>query len=414
MSAIMIFDTETTSLEKPFCYNVGYTIRDAETFAELVSKYKVQTDEEKKKVIAAGGLCVIGTERHDSRRIDDQLRGRAGRQGDPGVSVFYVSAEDDMVRIFSGDLMKRAMAFLRVDDDTPMQAKLLSRAIESAQKKIEGIHFSSRKHVLQYDDVNNQQRKVIYRERNRVLDGEDVHQEILDMSHDYARHALEEACDAELNTEKWNFAEVNKRLKVYFPVEEDILNPDNSFTAQDACDFLEGKCRELIEQRTAQMDEDEVPSREAERFILLRTTDKLWMDHIDALDDLRKGVGLQAIGQHDPLLVYKKEAYDMFEKLNEQIKVQTIRLLLYGKIVRTVNVQAQQPQGEINPNKNRNGPCPCGSGKKYKDCCLKKDLEKQKTISSTPTQAEGERELTKQERYAQIREQRKLNKQNKK
>lgn len=382
-------------------------------FADLVAKYKKQTEQEKQQVLAAGGLCVIGTERHDSRRIDNQLRGRAGRQGDPGSSVFYVSAEDDMVRIFSGDIMRRAMIFLRVDEDTPMEAKVLSHAIESAQKRIEGIHFSARKNVLQYDDVNNQQRKVIYRERNRVLDGEDVHSEILDMSHDYARYALEEACSAEENTEKWDFDEVNKRLLAYFPTEEPILTPDNSFTAREACNVLEQKCRELLEERTEQMEKDGVPSREAERFVLLRTTDKLWMDHIDALDDLRKGVGLQAIGQHDPLLVYKKEAYDMFEKLNEQIKVQTIRMLLYGKIVRTVTASAEQTEGEINPNKNRNGPCPCGSGKKYKDCCLKKDLEKQKSVSSTPANATGERELTNKERYALIREQRKQNKQKK-
>ncbi|MCM1289561.1 MAG: preprotein translocase subunit SecA [Corallococcus sp.] len=383
------------------------------TFSDLVKKYKVQTEQEKRKVLDAGGLCVIGTERHDSRRIDDQLRGRAGRQGDPGASVFYVSAEDDMVRIFSGDVMKRAMTFLRVDDDTPMQAKLLSRAIESAQKRIEGIHFSARKNVLQYDDVNNQQRKVIYRERNRVLDGEDVHAEISDMSHDYARYALEDACSAEENTEKWDFDEINKRLQNYLSAEEPLLTPDNSFTAREACNVLEEKCRKLLEERAKQLDEEDLSSREIERYVLLRTTDKLWMDHIDALDDLRKGVGLQAIGQHDPLLVYKKEAYDMFEKLNEQIKVQTIRMLLYGKFVRNLSAAQRQPEGELNPNKNRNGPCPCGSGKKYKDCCLKKDLEKQKSVSSVPANQTGERELTNKERYALIREQRKLDKQKK-
>jgi len=413
--ARMGYDNEQIEISTSFNKGDEEVEKLQHVFAELVAKHKQQTEKEKQQVLDVGGLCVIGTERHDARRIDDQLRGRAGRQGDPGSSVFYVSAEDDMIRIFGGDMMKRAMTFFRFDEDTPMQHKLLSRSIETAQKRIEGVHFSSRKHVLQYDDVNNQQRKVIYRERNRVLDGEDVHSEILEMSHDYARYALEEACSAEENTQKWNFDEVNKRLKPYFPTDEPILTPDNSFTAREACNTLEAKCRELLEEHAAQLDEEneENFSREAERYVLLRTTDRLWMDHIDALDDLRKGVGLQAIGQHDPLIVYKKEAYDMFEKLNEQIKVQTIRMFLYSKFYRTVASPAQQQQGEINPNKNRNGPCPCGSGKKYKDCCLKKDLEKQKAVSSTPANATTERELTNKERYALIREQRKQNKQKK-
>lgn len=372
-------------------------------YSELVEKYQKETAAEKQKVVEAGGLCVIGSERHDSRRIDNQLRGRAGRQGDPGTSVFYVSAEDDMVRIFSGDVMQRAMMFFRVDDDTPMQAKMLSKAIESAQKRIEGVHFSARKNVLQYDDVNNQQRKVIYRERNRVLDGEDVHAEILSMSEDYARFALAEACDSNENVKDWNVDEVNKRLTKYFPVDSPIVSQD-VFSAREVCDDLAKLCRELLEKRAAEEDA-EVPFREAERFVLLRTTDKLWMDHIDALDDLRKGVGLQAIGQHDPLVVYKKEAFDMFEKLNEQIKVQTVRMLFFGKIVRVAEATRQQ-QENVNPEKNLNGPCPCGSGKKYKNCCYVKEAQKK----SVEEQSQPDRPLTKQEEYALKRQQRKKQK----
>ena len=372
-------------------------------YSELVEKYQKETAAEKQKVVEAGGLCVIGSERHDSRRIDNQLRGRAGRQGDPGTSVFYVSAEDDMVRIFSGDVMQRAMMFFRVDDDTPMQAKILSKAIESAQKRIEGVHFSARKNVLQYDDVNNQQRKVIYRERNRVLDGEDVHAEILSMSEDYARFALAEACDSNENVKDWNVDEVNKRLTKYFPVDYPIV-PQDVFSAREVCDDLAKLCRELLEKRAAEEDA-EVPFREAERFVLLRTTDKLWMDHIDALDDLRQGVGLQAIGQHDPLVVYKKEAFDMFEKLNEQIKVQTVRMLFFGKIVRVAEATRQQQQ-DVNPEKNLNGPCPCGSGKKYKNCCYVKDAQKK----SVEEQSQPDRPLTKQEEYALKRQQRKKQK----
>lgn len=385
---------------------------DAETeelkkiFLQLVEKYQAEIATEKEKVVEAGGLCVIGTERHDARRIDDQLRGRAGRQGDPGTSVFFVSAEDDMVRIFSGDLMQRAMAFLRVDDDTPMQAKILTKAIESAQRRIEGMHFSMRKNVLQYDDVNNQQRKVIYKERNRVLDGEDVHDEIVAMSNDYARFALEEACDGDENVQNWNLDEVNKRLSRYFPAELPIVTEEDATSARAVCNMLCELCKQILNEKAEDEDSD-LPFKEVERYVLLRTTDNLWMDHIDALDELRRGVGLQAIGQHDPLIVYKKEAFDMFEKLNEQIKVQTIRMLFFGKIVR-VAVQPQQ-QTDLNPEKNLNGPCPCGSGKKYKNCCYPKDLAKQQSDAGNNGE-QPNRPLTKQEEYALKRQQRKENK----
>ena len=383
-----------------------------QVFKKYVAEFKKETDTEKQKVVEAGGLCVIGTERHDSRRIDNQLRGRSGRQGDPGCSMFYISAEDDMVRIFGGDMLQRVMMFMRVDEDMPIESKMMTRVIESAQRRIEGIHFSSRKNVLQYDDVNNQQRKIIYKERDRILDNEDVHEDILAMVDDYARYALAEACDSDEVVEHWNWDKVNKVLANYFAYEQPFFNEEDPNNARYVCDVLAERCREYLDARASEeVDGNVVPFREAERFVLLRTMDKLWMDHIDALDDLRKGVGLQAIGQHDPLMVYKKEAYDMFETLNEQIRVQTIRMLTFAKIVHTLRVNTA-PSEPINTEKKLNGPCPCGSGKKYKNCCYAKDVAKQQAEQNNggSTSNETQRPLTKQEEYALKRQQRKQNK----
>ncbi len=404
------YDEEQIDLSTSFVKGDDETERLRQIYRELVAKYKEQTDEEKQRVIQAGGLCVIGTERHDSRRIDDQLRGRAGRQGDPGMSVFYISTEDDMMRIFGGDMMQRIMAFARMDDDTPIELRLMSKTIESAQKRIEGLHFSSRKHVLQYDDVNNRQRKVIYKERNRILDNDDVHSDILQMTDEYARLALADACDSQVDVSKWNLDKVNANLAKYFACEQPILEAEDVTSAREVCDNLAERCREYLNER---LDEDEggnvVPFREAERFVLLRTMDNLWMDHLDALDDLRQGVGLQAIGQHDPLVVYKKEAFDMFEKLNENIKVQTIRMLTFAKIVQALRSDSPK-QGVINAEKKLNGPCPCGSGKKYKNCCYAKDAAKNQSDEQGDGAQNENRPLTKQEEYALKRQQRKENK----
>lgn len=404
------YDEEQIDLSTSFVKGDDETERLRQIYRELVAKYKEQTDEEKQRVIQAGGLCVIGTERHDSRRIDDQLRGRAGRQGDPGMSVFYISTEDDMMRIFGGDMMQRIMAFARMDDDTPIELRLMSKTIESAQKRIEGLHFSSRKHVLQYDDVNNRQRKVIYKERNRILDNDDVHSDILQMTDEYARLALADACDSQVDVSKWNLDKVNSNLAKYFAFEQPILEAEDVTSAREVCDYLAERCREYLNER---LEEDEggnvVPFREAERFVLLRTMDNLWMDHLDALDDLRQGVGLQAIGQHDPLVVYKKEAFDMFEKLNENIKVQTIRMLTFAKIVQALRSDSPK-QGVINAEKKLNGPCPCGSGKKYKNCCYAKDAAKNQSDEQGDGAQNENRPLTKQEEYALKRQQRKENK----
>ncbi len=387
-------------------------------FAELVQKYKGQIDEERQKVLEVGGLCVIGTERHDSRRIDDQLRGRAGRQGDPGCSMFFLSTEDDMIRVFGGDTMQRVMMFMKIDEDTPIQHKAISNVVQSAQKRLESMHFSSRKNVLQYDDVNNAQRKVIYKERNRILDGDDVHEEIVAMAPDYARYALAEACDYNEDVASWNLEKVNEKLKMYvignYPlitkeyleqVVDSCIGNRKLKPAQIVCDMLTKLVVDYLNTRAqSEATGEEVPFRESERYVLLRTMDNLWMDHIDALDDLRQGVGLQSIGQHSPLAVYKKEAFDMFDKLNEQIKVQTIRLLTFGRVRKVVVAPVQNNQ-PVNENKSLNGLCPCGSGKKYKHCCGKSQVEQQNA-----QQQDTNAPLTKQQEYALKRQQRKENK----
>lgn len=409
------YDDDQIEASTSFVKGDEQTEQLKQVYSELVEKYKTETDVEKEKVKAVGGLCVIGTERHDSRRIDDQLRGRAGRQGDPGSSVFYLSAEDDMVRIFGGDMMQRIMMFMRVDEDTPLEHRLLSRTVESAQKRIEGLHFSGRKNVLQYDDVNNQQRKAIYKERNRILDNESVHDDIIAMTDEYARLALAEACESEVDVSKWNLDKVNEKLGNYFDFEQPILKQDEVVNARQVCNMLAEKCRDYLNGR---LENDEggnvVPFAAAERFVLLRTIDNLWMDHLDALDDLRQGVGLQAIGQHDPIMVYKKEAFDMFEKLNEAIKVQTIRMLTFAKIVQTLRTNTPQDES-VNPEKKLNGPCPCGSGKKYKNCCYAKDQAKAQGEQGNSEQSPADnRPLTKQEEYALKRAQRKADKENSK
>ena len=385
------YDDEQIELSTSFVAKDEETEKLQHVFRDLVAKHKVQTDEEKRRVVEVGGLCVIGTERHDSRRIDDQLRGRAGRQGDPGCSVFFLSAEDDMMRIFASDMIQNVMRFLHFDEDKPIEHRALTNIIRSAQARIEGIHFSSRKQVLQYDDVNNHQRKVIYGERNKIMDQENIHQDILNMADDYARKALEDACQGEEDVSLWDLEEVNKRLAMYFPVEQPVLQQHQLTNARDVCKILAELCRELLDTRFNEEEQQGVvPFRESERYMLLRTMDSLWMDHIDALDDLRKGVGLQAIGQHDPLLVYKKEAFDMFETLNETIIVQTIRKLFFAKLLYTMPTQ---PTG--------------GSDDKA-------DGKKGSANKAQQSQQDPNRPLTKKEEYALKRQQRKAEKNKKK
>ena len=362
-------------------------------YNKLKQKHKQAADENRKKVLEVGGLCVIGTERHDARRIDDQLRGRAGRQGDPGHSIFFVSMEDDLMRIFGDSRVQMMMSlFANQKPDEPFQAKLAAKAIETAQKRVEGMHFSMRKHVLQYDDVNNQQRKAIFAERNRLLDGGDVHEEVMQMAGEYAREVLERACGGELDTDKWNLDVVNYVLNAVFKgndptfyylyygglydndFDQPILTADNVKSARQVCDMLTERTKAMLDYRyKSPKRPDDLPFDEAERAILLGYIDFLWIKHIDALDNLRQGIGLQAIGQRDPLMVYKKEAYEMFEKLNDLIKYNVVGRLLSGRFNDRYNPDRKKTYNiELNPTLKHNGPCPCGSGKKYKNCCLGK------------------------------------------
>lgn len=419
------YDDEQIEISTSFVKGDAEVTALQQKFAELVAKHKTAIQAEREQVLELGGLCVIGTERHESRRIDNQLRGRAGRQGDPGRSIFFISAEDEMIRIFAGDRIKSVLMFARLDEDTPIQNKMVSSVIESAQKRLEGLHFDSRKNVLQFDDVNNAQRKVVYAERNSILDGDDVHERILAMVGEYARFALAEACDYNEDVTQWNLDKLNKNLTPYVfgepPfVTQELLDEalekryaNRKFKpAQHVCDHIAKLVTDQLNHRyNEQVDATELPFKDVERYFLLRIMDNLWMDHIDALDELRQGVGLQAIGQHKPIDVYKKEAFDMYEKLNEQIRVQTIRTLLYSRVrINTVHYSAPASAEDqpINPNKSKNGRCPCGSGKKYKDCCYAKDLAAQ--VNQTPADADAQSEskpLTKQEQYALKRQQRK-------
>lgn len=376
--------------EEQISVGTSYAEGDSETtrlqtiFKELFEKYKQITDEEKKQVVAVGGLFIIGTERHDSRRIDNQLRGRSGRQGDPGASEFYLSTEDDMMRVFGGERIQQILAVMRIDPDTPITAKVLTNQIESAQKRIEGRNFSARKYVLQYDDVNNVQRNTVYAERNRVLDGANIHPDILNMAQVYSRKALEEACHGNERVDKWDFEEVNDTLRVkYLPNGETIMTPNmrEGYKARDILNIITKVVQSSLEEKVESVKEQGIDFYDLERYVLLKVTDEKWMDHLDAMEQLKTSVGMQAVGQHDPLAVYKREGFQMFDDMMDDIKVTTVKFLLYAQVRREdrpqtvlqkVRVKAEgEPIG-------LNEPCPCGSGEKYKNCCGKDIAAKQK------------------------------------
>ena len=363
-----------------------------QTFKQLKDKYKVKTEENRQRVLAAGGLCVIGTERHDARRIDDQLRGRAGRQGDPGRSMFFISMEDNLLRIFGDNRKQMFMSlFNNQRPDEPMQMRMLNKFAESAQKRVEGMYYGARKNTLRYDDVNNLQRRAIYAERNRLLDGDNVHDEIKSMVGEFARKVLEMSCNGETDVAKWDFDYVNAMLNrflkgndktfyyvyyngLYDDFDQPVLTADNVKSARQVCDMLVERVTNMIQWRydsaTRPGDIDFV---DAERLVLLHTIDRLWIDHTDALDNLRDGIGLQAIGQRDPLTEYKHQAFDMFDKLQDMIKYETVGNLIGTQFRATRRyVRRVKYDPSINPTLVRNGPCPCGSGLKYKNCCYGK------------------------------------------
>lgn len=326
------------------------TARDR--YAELYSMYKAETDAEKEKVIAAGGLCILGTERHESRRIDNQLRGRAGRQGDVGASVFFISLEDDLAKRFGGERLKGIYTAL-MDEDDCLQSKMLSRSIENAQRAIEGRNFGMRKHTLQYDEVMNEQRKLIYAERLNVLRGENVHEQILKYIPDYVTKVVDESVNTDAMPEQWDGAALTEALKqkVYpdectFEVTPEMLARwDYDAAIRKICKEVTKSYEDKIE-NIARDTNGQVDFHQIERDELLRAVDRYWVDHIDAMDQLRKGIGLRGYAQQDPVIAYKEEGHEMFDEMIDRIQTTTITRLLKGRIVRmpaNMFSRAQQP-----------------------------------------------------------------------
>ncbi|MCD8285892.1 MAG: preprotein translocase subunit SecA [Clostridia bacterium] len=322
-------------------------------YQELYDGYKKETDEEKKQVIAVGGLCIIGTERHESRRIDNQLRGRSGRQGDPGDSVFFISLEDDLAKRFGGERMKRLYNVFKIDEDTCLQSKMLSRSIENAQKAIEGRNFGIRKHTLEYDEVMNEQRKTIYGERLKVLRGEDVHDQILKYIPDYVEKIVSEAVNVEAMPEKWEEDELNAMLKQkVYPDECDFVITRDMLERWDYDKAIKRITKEVTDsyekkiENISKMTEGQVDYHQVERNELLRAVDRNWIDHIDAMDQLRKGIVLRGYAQQDPVIAYKQEGFEMFEEMIDRVQTTTISRLLKGRIVkvsRPVPIRTMEP-----------------------------------------------------------------------
>ena len=349
-------------------------LRAREDFKRFYKEYKEQTDAEKKEVLAQGGLRVIGTERHESRRIDNQLRGRSGRQGDVGSSIFYVSMEDDLARIFGGERMYSIANTFNLDEDTPIELKIITRAIERAQLAVENRNYSVRKHVLAYDDVMNRQREIIYAERNKVLTGEDVHEEIVKMIPSVVAEFVAGVVDYSKDYVLWDYDRINKEIN-------DRLLPEGSYvvTKELASGLNLHKVINAValaavnayDEKEASYKEQGISFGDFERAIMLRVVDSKWIDHIDAMDALRKGIGLRAIGQHDPVISYSNEGFEMFDEMIASIQRDIVFMALKMEIRKEEGPrQPKPPVPEKKPQKvGRNDPCPCGSGKKYKNCC---------------------------------------------
>ena len=358
-------------------------INARELYKEYYEKFKAEIAPEAEQVRNAGGLSIIGTERHDSRRIDNQLRGRAGRQGDPGNTQFFISLEDDLMRLFGGERITTIMNTLKVEEDTPLESGMLSKTIESAQKKKEGMNFAIRKSVLQYDDVMNKQREIIYTQRNKVLNGEDISGTIQKMIDE----TIDAYCSIYLSDsihDNWDL----KSLRDYFLGW--ITTPDDlhfsteelgNTSKEEVAESLKEKARQIYAEREAEYGSDVM--REMERVMLLRSVDTNWMDHIDAMDQLRQGIGLRAYGQHDPVVEYRNDSYDMFEGMTNAIREQTSKLIMSVRIRKNEEVKREKVAEETSAGDNKpltvkgkgavgkNALCPCGSGKKYKRCCGK-------------------------------------------
>lgn len=360
-------------------------------FTELSKEFKEKLRPEAEKVREAGGLFIVGTERHESRRIDNQLRGRSGRQGDPGCSRFFLSLEDDLMRLFGGDRINSLMDSLKIDENMPIENRILTNTIENAQSKIEGRNFGIRKNVLQFDDVMNKQREIIYGQRNKVLDGENLKDSILAMMDETVDSAVAMYLPEGVEPEHWNM----EGFRNYFigMIAGDLLNiePDQlkHVNRKELSDQIKEKVRDLYARR--EQDLGEQITRELERVVLLKEVDTKWMDHIDAMDELKKGISLRSYGQKDPVVEYRIEGFDMFDEMIAGIREETVKILLLApfrkpgagqpqeapKREQVAKLTATSSDGTVAPatirrqgkKVGRNDPCPCGSGKKYKNCC---------------------------------------------
>ena len=359
-------------------------------YRELYEKYNIEVKEKAVAVKEAGGLYILGTERHESRRIDNQLRGRSGRQGDEGESCFFLSVEDDLMRIFAGERLENMMRTLNVEEDMPIESKMLTKIIESSQKKVEGRNFSIRKNVLNYDDVMNTQREIIYKQRSQVLDGEDLHGSILKMMDELIENTVNLYLPEEDVKEHWNIVGLKDYFLGWLISDEDLSFEDNELddiTRDDIISALNDKAKEIYSAKEKEYGEEII--RELERVILLKVVDTKWMAHIDDMDELKKGIGLRAFGQKNPVVEYRYEGFEMFDAMVDSIREDTVRMLLTVKLQKNVVPEREQVQKPDAPNAGAgdgsfseerksnkvgdNDPCPCGSGKKYKKCCgLKK------------------------------------------
>ena len=360
-------------------------IEARKTYRRLYEEFKKITAAEREKVIEAGGLHIIGTERHEARRIDNQLRGRAGRQGDPGSSRFFISLEDDLMRLFGSDRLKGIVNTLGLEEDQPIEHGLLTKAIENAQKRVEGKNFDIRRHVLQYDDVMNKQREVIYEQRKQVLNGENLKESMLKMIERIIDNIIHLYCSEDANAENWDWDGIkNYSQNIFLPEGSLNLSAEEieSMDKDDLREKLLSIALQRYEEKEREFGTDNM--RELERIVMLKVVDQKWMDHIDAMDQLRHGIGLRAYGQRDPVVEYKFEGFEMFEEMIKSIQEEVIRIIMNSRIDTERPLQREKvaepvaaSHGEetvkkpvVKGNKvGRNDLCPCGSGKKYKKCC---------------------------------------------
>ena len=368
-------------------------LRAREQFNNLVKKYDEQIKEEKQKVIDAGGLKIIGTERHESRRIDNQLRGRSGRQGDIGQSRFFIGLDDDLMKIFGGDAITKVYNTLGADENMPIASKMISRAVENAQKKVEGRNFSIRKNVLKYDDVMNAQREIIYKQRREVLDGEDIHDNILNMINSIAEEIVSTFIEGE-DGNSVNPETLLPEIINIFGIDMSDYVKEHQNDANAIIEELKKQAIQKYQEKEEEITQEKM--RELERVVMLKVVDEKWMNHIDSMDELKNGIGLRAYGQHDPVVQYRMEGMDMFEEMVTNIKIDVVKILMNlrkqnenvrrqetakitGAALEAINSvdggkkistpEYSQTIVNAGPKIGRNDPCPCGSGKKYKNCC---------------------------------------------